>query len=162
MPGKDFMMLTYEQNKPAEELAIRNLEAQYCDAVIRRDANAWKSTWAEDSVWEFMGQLIEGRDNIAAFWKKAMDGFPMIIHQYFSGGIKIDGDQATCRWYILEAVSDINGESKQFFGIYNDVCVKSEKGWLFMKRRFDLIYQGPGLLDAAGWQGYPPDLNTQL
>jgi hypothetical protein len=155
-------MTQNEQNRLADELAIRNLEARYCDAVIRRDADAWESTWAEDSVWEFMGQNIEGRDNILTFWKQAMDGFPMIIHQYFSGGLEINGDQASCRWYILETVLDIKRKSKQFFGVYNDDCVRIENDWFFMKRRFDLIYQGAGLLDAAGWQGYPQDLNRPI
>ena len=155
-------MTSNDQNKLSDELALRNLEARYCDAVIRRDADAWESTWASDGAWVFMGQVIEGRENILAFWKQAMDGFPMIIHQYFSGGIKIDGDQATCRWYILETVVDTNGESKQFFGVYNDDCVKIKNDWLFMKRRFDLIYQGTGLLDADGWQGYPQVLNIPI
>ena len=155
-------MTSKDQYKLSDELALRNLEARYCDAVIRRDADAWGSTWAADGVWEFMGQVIEGRENILSFWKQAMDGFPMIIHHYFSGGLKIDGDQATCRWYILETVRDINGESKQFFGVYNDTCIKSDGGWLFKKRCFDLIYQGTALLDAAGWQGYPQDLDIPI
>jgi len=155
-------MTAYKQNELADELAISNLEARYCDAVIRRDAGAWESTWAVDGVWEFMGQTIESRENIVTFWKQAMDGFPMIIHHYLSGGIKVDGDNASCRWYIHEMVINSMGEAQQFFGVYNDKCRKIEKEWLFTKRRFDLIYKGPGLLDAAGWQGYPQDLDIPI
>jgi len=155
-------MTEYPQNELADEFAIGNLEARYCDAVMRRDADEWKSTWAVDGVWEFMGQIIEGREDIVTFWKQAMDGFPMIIHHYLSGGINIDGDNASCRWYIHEMVINAMGEAQQFFGVYNDDCVKSKKGWLFKKRRFDLIYQGAGVLDAAGWQGYPEDLNRTI
>lgn len=155
-------MTQNEQNRLADELAIRNLEARYCDAVIRRDADAWESIWAVDGVWEFMGQTIEGRENIVTLWKQAMDDFPMIIHHYLSGGINIDGDNASCRWYINEMVINSMEESQQFFGVYNDECRKIENEWLFTKRRFDLMYQGPGPLDAAGWLGYPQDLNGPI
>ena len=151
-----------EQNRLSDELGLRNLEARYCDAVIRRDADAWESTWALDGVWEFMGQTIEGRNNIVTLWKQAMDDFPMIIHHYLSGGINIDGDNASCRWYINEMVINTMGEALHFFGVYNDQCRKIENEWLFKKRRFDLIYQGPGLLDDAGWLGYPRDLDRPI
>ena len=38
-----------------DELALRNLMARYVDAVNRYDADAWIATWAEDGVWNLLG-----------------------------------------------------------------------------------------------------------
>ena len=155
-------MTNSELSRLADELAIQNLQARYSDAVNRRDADAMESTWAPDSVWGFMGNPINGRDAIISFWKEAMAGFPKILQFYYPAGIHIDGDGATCRWYLRELVIDSKGKPLQFYGVYNDKCSKIDNQWLFSERRFDLIYQGAGPLSADGWIGYPQDVNMPL
>ena len=52
-------------SNPAEdELAIRHLVAAYADAVNRRDGPLWASTWADDGVWDLMGNEITGKDAV--------------------------------------------------------------------------------------------------
>ncbi len=155
-------MTESEQKKLVDELAIRDLQARYCDAVNRRDAVAMEQTWAKESVWGFLGKPIEGRDNIISFWKQAMAGFPKILQFYWPAGLKIDGDTGTGRWYLQEIVVDTKGNPLQFYGVYNDTYGKIDSEWLFTMRRFDLIHQGPGPLTEKGWLGYPQDVNNSL
>jgi hypothetical protein len=152
-------MTEYEKINLADELAIRRLQARYSDAVNRRDALAMENTWMKESVWVFLGNPIEGREKIMSVWNHAMDGFPQILQLYFLAGLKIENDSASGRWYIQEMVINRKGKSLQFLGVYNDTYVKTETGWQFKMRRFDLIHQGVGPLESAGWQGYPRDMN---
>lgn len=143
----------------AAELAIHKLSARYCDAVHRRDGKTWSSLWAEDAVWDFMGQTITGRDNILATWEGAMAGFPIVYHTSHGAIINVQGERATCRWYINEEIVDANQQALRFVGIYNDVCCKHGDVWLFQHRRFDPIYQGAGALNGDTWLPYPDDIN---
>jgi len=85
-----------------DQIAIRELNAAYADAVIRRDAAAWSATWARDGRWYFLGEWIEGRDSIVARWQDAMNGFPVVFHQITSEQIAVSGDTAKSRVYLTE------------------------------------------------------------
>ena len=86
----------------ADELAIRHLVSAYADAVNRRDGSLWASTWADDGVWDLMGNAIEGKDAVVAMWNNAMGGFEFVVQLVYQGTIQIDGDTATGRWYLAE------------------------------------------------------------
>ena len=137
-----------------DQIAIRELNAAYVDAVMRRDASAMSSVWAPDGRWFFLGQWIEGRDNIMARWQKAMNGFPVVCHQMTSEQISVSGDEARSRIYLVEEVVTTDQKPLKFVGVYNDVCTRLHEGWRYASRRFDLIYQGPGSLNPEGWLGY--------
>jgi len=138
----------------ADQIAIRELNAAYVDAVMRRDADAMSAVWAPHGRWYFLGQWIEGRDNIMARWKKAMNGFPVVCHQMTSEQISVSGDKARSRVYLVEEVITSEQKPLKFVGVYNDVCTRLGEGWRYASRRFDLIYQGPGSLVPKGWLGY--------
>ena len=100
-------------NEVADRLAINELIATYNDAVMRFDADAWGSTWAEDGVWSLpgMGDGIAGRDAIVATWKMAMDQFEFVGFFASPGPVQIDGD--TYRPLLPQAVRDrMDGFSK--------------------------------------------------
>jgi hypothetical protein len=138
----------------AGQLAIRELNAAYADAVNRRDAVAWSSVWARDGRWFFLGEWIEDRDAIVARWQDAMSGFPVVYHQITSEQIAVSGDTARSRVYLAEEVVTAEQLCLRFIGVYNDVCTRLDEGWRYKSRRFDLIYQGPGSLNPEGWLGY--------
>ena len=138
-----------------DQLAVRELNAAYVDAVMRRDTNAMSSVWAPDGRWFFLGQWIEGREHIMARWQKAMNGFPVVCHQITSEQISVSGDEARSRVYLVEEVVTTEQKPLKFVGVYNDVCIRLDEGWRYASRRFDLMYQGPGSLKAEGWLGYP-------
>jgi hypothetical protein len=144
---------------PIETLAVSQLNARYCDAVMRRDSAAWRSLWHSKSRWYFLGECLEGPDAIVARWEAAMAGFPVVYHQINSEIIDASKDEATSRVYIDEEIVTTDGQSLRFVGVYNDRCVREGDKWLYLSRRFDLIYQGPGSINRSGWLGYPENNN---
>ena len=136
-------------------LAVSQLNARYCDAVMRRDSDAWRSLWHRNGRWFFLGEWLEGQDAVVARWEEAMSGFPVVYHQINSEIINASNDEASSRVYIDEEIVTADGDSLRFIGVYNDHCVKEDNNWLYLTRRFDLIYQGPGALNDKGWMGYP-------
>ena len=85
-----------------DELALRNLMARYVDAVNRYDADAWIATWAEDGVWNLLGNPVEGREAILGLWQQMMSSFEYALLFPSSCLFEIDGDTATGHWYIHE------------------------------------------------------------
>lgn len=130
-----------------DRLAIRELLEIYADAVTRRDADAWGSTWAEDGIWsmpdypEFPTQ--EGKANIVSLWVEAMKHYPGIMFEAWPGSIEIDGDTAVMRSYTSE-VYDQDGQTKRDRGVYDDICVKRDGRWLFKSRTFRNIHRQSG------------------
>lgn len=148
--------MTHGQNT-ADEFAIRSLVARYCDAVLRRDADAWGATWATDSEWRILGNTTRGREETVALWKTLMESFSFVMQTPGAGWIEIDGDRANGRWSISEYAKATDGRGILTLGIYRDEYCRQAPGWLFRRRRFDLLYSGPPDLSAAV-QPLPGDL----
>ena len=130
-----------------EERAIQRLVATYADAVGRRDDKTWGDTWAEDAVWEVLGQRPQGRDKIVELFLRLMSGFPMIVQIANGGILDVNGETATGRWYITEYA--MGGAAPLFnLGHYHDRYVKQGDVWRFAERRFSMIYSGAPDLSA--------------
>ena len=89
-------------SNPADELAIRQLVAEYIDAVNRYQGEDWIATWSDDAVWFLMGMEVTGREDIFNLWKGAMSTFEFAIMMLNSGTVTVDGDSAHGRWYVTE------------------------------------------------------------
>ncbi len=144
-----------------DDLDIRQLNALYADAVMRRDGELWGSLWHTDAIWHFLGAPIRGREAILATWEGAMAGFPVVFHSHHSGLIRVNGDSANCRWSIDEDIIDSNGSALRIIGVYNDTCVRTGDGWRYAMRRFDALYQGPGTLQVEHVLPYPETMNRR-
>jgi len=127
-----------------DRIAIRELLETYADAVCRVDAEAWRSTWAEDGLWEMLDYpgmgTITGRANIVAFWKKAMQGLPGLVFIATPGSIVVTSDEARVVSYTTE-VYDQNGVTQRDLGRYEDILVKRSGRWFFKARRFRNIHR---------------------
>lgn len=139
-------------------IAIERLNADYCDAVLRRDAPDWGALWTEDSRWFFLGEWLEGNAAIVARWSAAMAGFPVVLHKIISQQIDPQGDTGTGRVYLEEEIVTADGDALRFVGVYHDRYQLSGDRWRYASRRFDLMYQGPGAIKADGWIGYPSNV----
>ena len=135
-------------NTLENEQGLKNLMARYVDAANRRDGEAWSQTWAEDGCWDLMGMKVEGRDNILGLWQQVIAGFEFAILMPSSSLFEIDGDTATGHWYLQEYTRDLQGEKMAALSRYTDTYCKMDGQWLYLSRRYDFIYRGPG--DLSG------------
>ena len=132
-----------------DELALANLMARYVDAVNRRDEAAWSATWAEDGVWNLLGNPVEGRANIVGLWQQMMAGFEFAVMLPSSSLFEIDGDTASGHWYLHEYTRDLEGTASTILSRYLDTYVKRDGQWLFQSREYAFIYNGPADLSGT-------------
>ena len=126
----------------ADNLAIRELAANYIDAVNRTDGAAWKATWSHDGTWILMGQEVSGREELFGFWQTAMASFKFAFMVLNSGTIDISGDTATGRWYVTEHLLGQDGNGLHIEGVYDDQYVREDGRWVFARRDYHVIYRG--------------------
>ncbi|MFT6750348.1 MAG: hypothetical protein ACI9VI_001477 [Candidatus Azotimanducaceae bacterium] len=139
-------------NLIADELEIRNLVADYADAVNRVDKAQWASTWAEDGQWTLPGAgTFSGRDAVVGLWTQAMAGFDFVAQLVYQGSVTIDGDKATGRWYLSEHLRPAGSEGGMFnIGTYKDEYVKLNNKWYFSNREYQIMYNDEGKGDMSG------------
>lgn len=122
-----------------DQIAIRSLHETYADAVFRRDTQQWKNCWAEDSIWDLMGHIVEGRDAIVQMWEGAMAGFAFVGFFSQVGEIIIDGNTATGRVFTHEFLENTDGSERRPVGRYDDHYIKQNDQWLYQKRIFQVL-----------------------
>ena len=132
-----------------DELAVRNLVAAYIDAVNRYDKEDWAATWSETATWDLMGMEVSGRDAIVELWTNAMSGFETALMMLNSGTVTVDGDTASGRWYLTEHLKPVEGDANMVLGVYDDEYRRENGQWLFSRRAYRIMYQGPADLSGT-------------
>ena len=129
-------------NAIEDELALRNLMGRYADAVNRVDADAWIATWAEDGIWNLLGNPVSGRDNILALWKQMMSSFEFALMLPSTCLFEVDGETASGHWYLHEYTRDPECNASTVLSRYRDTYVKQDGQWLYKSRDYGFIYNG--------------------
>ncbi len=127
------------------ETTIRSLVSTYAQAVTRQDEAAWAATWAEDGIWELMGQAPEGRDAVVECFRTMMAPMQFVYQMPGEGSIEIDasGQRGTGRFPTVEFVKMGDGPGILMLGTYSDVYTLAEGEWRFAERRMQVHYMGP-------------------
>ena len=123
------------------EFEVQQLITLYHEAGNLGDWERMVATFTPGAVWEFTrsGRRFEGhaaiREAVAAFTAPleyvAQINAPAVI--------VVTGDQATARSSIRESGKFADrDEGVEAFGIYHDRLVRTEHGWRFASRAFDL------------------------
>jgi ketosteroid isomerase-like protein len=136
-------------NPIEDELALRNLMGRYADAVNRVDADAWIATWAEDGIWNLLGNPVSGRDNILALWKQMMSSFEFALMLPSSCLFEVDGETASGHWYLHEYTRDPEGNASTVLSRYLDTYIKQDGQWLYQSRDYGFIYNGASDLSGS-------------
>ena len=139
-----------------DELAIRDLVARYIDAVNRYHKDDWAATWSDSATWNLMGMEVSGRKAIVELWTNAMAGFEFAIMMLNSGTVTVDGETATGRWYLTEHLKTVEGDTNITLGVYDDEYRREDGAWLFARRSYQIIYQGPPDL-SGNYTPFRPD-----
>ena len=126
----------------ATESALRQLLARYSDAVIRNDADAWISTWAEDGRWSMApGKVIEGREAIRTTWVTAMKGFNWVVHTPGVCVFEVNEHDGTAsgRVTIEERFDRKKGGTGGILATYTDDYRRVNGQWVFTSRVLHII-----------------------
>jgi uncharacterized protein (TIGR02246 family) len=123
----------------ADRIAIRELIETYGDAVFRKDAEAWASTWTKECVWTLMGQDVRGRDAVVGAWKQAMSGFAFAAFYTVPGALNVQGESATGRCYTIEILKLPDGSVREISGLYEDAFEKVDGEWKFAARSYSIL-----------------------
>jgi ketosteroid isomerase-like protein len=128
-----------------EKDAIHETIANYCFHFDGGEFDKWVDLFTDDGVFDAgrMG-VQKGKDALRAFLKniRLTDGSPMVKHCVMNEIIKVNGDEATAKSYII--LVRAKGEGALVNGIagrYEDHLVKQGDQWLFKNRKvhFDLM-----------------------
>jgi hypothetical protein len=133
----------------ADELAIRDLNARYIDAVNRVDAVAWRATWAEAARWRIFGTEFSGRDAILEIWKGAMSQFDFVVMALNSGTLEQSGGVVSGRWYVTEFLRSRDGSGRMVLGVYRDEYARESGTWRYALRSYHVIHQAAFDLSGA-------------
>ena len=107
---------------------ILQLLYRYNHAVDAGDAEGWADTFAEDGVFDAMGQVLTGRDALVGFASSVQGMRHVILNPL----VEIAGDTAHVRAYLVL----LTGGSIAMTGAYEDDLVRTPGGWRFAKRVF--------------------------
>jgi len=135
--------LTERLQKIEDELAIRNLTAQFTDAVNERDAAAFRELWADDAVWEIGPpyQLsARGAQAIVEMFTRLLAAKPMFVQLTHSGVISVTSEYtATARFTERERGKGLQ-DYYENLAVYRDELVKQPNGWRFKRRFYEYRY----------------------
>ena len=99
--------------------------------IVKAAAKAFSELFVEDGTWGggAAGAIAKGRDEI--YEHLAGIHQPWIQHYMMSPEIRINGDKAYGRWYVLNLAIDPEGNSVIISGYEDDVYVKINGKWFF-------------------------------
>jgi ketosteroid isomerase-like protein len=128
-----------------EKDGIHETIANYCFHFDGAEFDKWVDLFTDDGVFDAGAMGVQkGKDALRAFLKniKLTNGSPMMKHCVMNEVIKVDGDKATAKSYIVVVRS--KGEGALVNGLagrYEDQLVKQDDRWLFKSRKvhFDLM-----------------------
>jgi len=132
-----------------EKDTIHETIANYCFHFDGGEFDKWVDLFTEDGTFDAgrMGAQ-NGRDALHAFVQKIkktlplVNGMPAIKHCVMNEIIKVNGDEAIAKSYIIAIIA--KGEGALVNGLagrYEDHLVKQDDRWLFKTRKvhFDLM-----------------------
>jgi hypothetical protein len=129
-----------------EKDAIHETIAEYCFHFDAGEFDEWVDLFTDDGTFD-AGRLgvQKGKDALRAFLKniRLTNGSPMVKHCVMNEVIRVIGDEATAKSYIVVLRS--KGEGALVNGLagrYEDQLVKQGDRWLFKNRKVHLDLMG--------------------
>lgn len=137
---------------------IRRLISLYCDAVIRRDAEAVRPLFTPDACVVIAGgQPRIGGDEIVAGLGRTIAGFEFLHQKCDTGLIDLEGDRARSRLHVMEC-NKANGAAavNLIFGIYEDSYARKDGIWRFQTRNFTMQFRAVVPAETVHFQDFSP------
>ncbi len=127
---------------------IRELIANYSDAVFRRDVEAYLQCWAPDGVRIGQGEEVRGKDALRSHWNAIWTVLDRMAFFTESVVIDVTDDRAKARCYCREILFLKAGGMRKVVGIYSDDLFRRNGAWVFARRQYEL-YMDEGQVERA-------------
>ncbi|WP_145027026.1 nuclear transport factor 2 family protein [Paenibacillus sp. Y412MC10] len=125
-----------------DRFEIEALRGEFTDSVMMRDPDRLASLFTEDGVWRIPGAGVKltGREQIRDGSKRLQSQWDFFVQTTHPGTIQIDGDAAAGRAYISELARLQDGRSGLNYAVYHDRYQRTEDGWKFAERVYEVRY----------------------
>jgi AcrR family transcriptional regulator len=126
----------------ATDAALRQLVAQYSDAVIRRDAEAFGASWTDDGEWDRAnGEPVVGRAQIVAEFESIVRPLSWIVQNPGVCVFEVDETTGTGTGRVTfdERFQRRRGGPGTLLATYHDDYRRDGGQWRFARRRLEAI-----------------------
>jgi hypothetical protein len=129
----------------AAEADIRNLSAQFSDAVNYNDPETFSRLWTANGVWEIGEPYVskaQGRAEIVALLNRLRQSWAFFVQLTHSGVIQFQStNTASARWAMREVARSPDGtKSYDNLAIYEDRLEHVSGAWRFVARSYHYIW----------------------
>ncbi|MFF4362682.1 nuclear transport factor 2 family protein [Streptomyces sp. NPDC001604] len=137
----------------ADRVEIEALRGEFTDAAMMRDRPRLASLFTPDGVLRMPNIPVEqvGREEILAGGERLQAQWDFFVQNTHPGTIQLDGDTATGRAYIQEIARTLDGRQGLNYAVYHDRYQRTEEGWRFAERVYEVRY-----LDTSPLAGTAP------
>ncbi len=126
----------------ADRFEIEALQGEYTDALMMRDYDRLASLFTEDGVVRipYINAEARSRQEIRAGVERLQGTWDYFVQTTHPGTIQQEGNTATGRAYISELMHSRDGRSELNYAVYHDRYQRTEDGWKFAERVYDVRY----------------------
>jgi ketosteroid isomerase-like protein len=127
-----------------DRVEIEALRGEFTDAVMMREYDRVASLFTPDGVWRMphIPAELEGQEAIRAWGRRVPDFVDFLVQNTHAGLIRLEGgDAASGRAYISEVGRSLDGRSGLNYAIYHDRYRRTDDGWKFAERRYEVRYE---------------------
>ncbi|MFA3834786.1 nuclear transport factor 2 family protein [Streptomyces aureus] len=126
----------------ADRVEIEALRGEFTDAAMMRDRARLASLFTEDGVLRMPDGPIEmtGREEIRTGGERLQAQWDFFVQNTHPGVIRIEGDTATGRAYMQEIARMQSGFQGLNYAIYHDRYRRTDEGWRFSERVYEIRY----------------------
>ena len=93
---------------------------------------------------------LAGQEQIRAFGRRVPEFVEFLVQNTHPGVIELHGDTATGRAYMHEVGRGVDGQSHLNFAIYHDRYQRTDDGWKFTERVYEIRYLDTTPLTGTG------------
>ncbi|MEU9243905.1 nuclear transport factor 2 family protein [Streptomyces sp. NPDC048385] len=141
----------------ADRVEIEALRGEFTDTVMMRDRPRLASLFTPDGALrmpDIPAELI-GREEIITGSERLQSVWDFFVQNTHPGTIVLDGDTATGRAYIQELARTLDGREGLNYAVYHDRYQRTEEGWKFAERVYEIRYLDTSPLAGAAPQAAP-------
>ena len=126
----------------ADRIEIEALRGEFTDAAMMHDYDRFASLFTPEGAWRIPYASVElvGAQEIRAGIERAQGLWEYFLQHVHPGVIRLEGDTAVGRAYVSEFGRFRDGRSQLHYAIYHDRYQRTQHGWKFAERVYEVRY----------------------